>query len=112
MGWQVLCPAREVVAEEIKECVLTDGTKAVVVRAADGEVKVFQGTCPHQRRALADGDLYDNVLTCAAHMWAFDVRTGDGVQETPSRLAEYPSKIEDGQVMVDPSAVEPVALWT
>ncbi|MDT7564837.1 MAG: hypothetical protein QOG76_3461, partial [Pseudonocardiales bacterium] len=26
MGWQVLCPAREVVAEEIKECVLADGT--------------------------------------------------------------------------------------
>lgn len=74
-------------------------------------MKVFQGTCPHQRRALAEGDLYGDVLTCSAHMWSFDVRTGEGVQGTEADIAEYPTKIEDGQVLVDPSLVEPVALW-
>lgn len=109
--WHALCSAGDVVAEEIKECLLPDGTKAIAVRDGDGQVKVFQGNCPHQRRSLADGDLYDNVLTCAAHMWAFDVRTGEPALETPSGLAAYPNKIENGQVMVDPSLVQPVALW-
>jgi nitrite reductase/ring-hydroxylating ferredoxin subunit len=44
-------------------------------------------------------------------MWSFDVRTGEGVQGTEADIAEYPTKIEDGQVLVDPSLVEPVALW-
>jgi toluene monooxygenase system ferredoxin subunit len=109
--WQTLCASDEVVAEEIRECVLSDGTKTIAVRDADGKVKVFQGLCPHQRRALAEGDLYDDVLTCSAHMWSFDVGTGEGVQGTEAAIAEYPTKIEHGQVLIDPSLVEPVALW-
>ncbi|HZP14477.1 MAG TPA: Rieske 2Fe-2S domain-containing protein [Nocardioides sp.] len=106
-----MCAADEVLAEEIRECLLSDGTKAIAVRDSDGNVKVFQGMCPHQRRALAEGDLYDDVLTCSAHMWSFDVRTGEGAHGTEAHIAQYPTKIEDGQVLVDPSLVEPVALW-
>jgi toluene monooxygenase system ferredoxin subunit len=109
--WQSLCAADEVVPEEIRECLLSDGTTAVAVRDSEGNVKVFQGVCPHQRRALAEGDLCDDVLTCSAHMWSFDVRTGEGVQGTEADLAEYPSRIENGQVQVDPTPVTPVALW-
>jgi toluene monooxygenase system ferredoxin subunit len=109
--WQPLCPADEVAAEEVRECLLSDGMKAIAVRDSDGNLRVFQGMCPHQRRALAEGDLYENVLTCSAHMWSFDVRTGEGVQGTEADLAEYPSRIEDGQVQADASIVEPVALW-
>jgi toluene monooxygenase system ferredoxin subunit len=109
--WERLCYSREVVVGEIKECVLSDGTKAIAVRDSDGNVKVFQGICPHQRRALAEGELYDDVLTCSAHMWAFDVRTGEGVHGTESGIAQYPTQIEDDQVQVDPSLVEPVAHW-
>jgi toluene monooxygenase system ferredoxin subunit len=98
-------------AEEIRECTLPDGTKTIAVRDTHGKVKVFQGMCPHQRRALAEGDLYNDVLTCSAHMWSFDVGTGEGVQGTEARIAEYPTKTEHGQVLIDPSVVEPVALW-
>jgi toluene monooxygenase system ferredoxin subunit len=109
--WQPLCPTSVVVPDEITECLLSDGTKTIAVRDSEGNVKVFQGVCPHQRRALAEGDLYDDVLTCSAHMWSFDVRTGEGVRGTETGLAEYPSRIEGDQVQVDPSVVEPVALW-
>lgn len=109
--WQTLCPAEEVVPGEIREFLLADGTKAIAVRDTDGDIRVLQGMCPHQRRALAEGDLYDDVLTCSAHMWSFDVRTGEGVQGTDADIAGYPSRIEDGQLQVDPSLVEPVAHW-
>lgn len=111
MAWQVICSAREVVADEIKECRLADGANAIAVRLPSGEVKVFQGMCPHQRRSLADGDLYGDVLTCGAHMWEFDLQTGQGLNGTPVGLAAYPTKIENDDVLVDGSLVEPVARW-
>lgn len=110
MVWEVLCSAHEVVADEIKECMLTDGTAVIAVRSTSGTIKVFQGRCPHQQRTLADADLYCDVLTCAAHMWEFDVQTGQGVNGTLSRLAEYPTRVEGDDVLVDATAVEPV-IW-
>lgn len=110
-GWQPLCPADEVVTGQIKECRLADGTATVAVRDGDGNVRVLQGTCPHQRGALAEGDLDADVLTCSAHLWAFDVRTGEGVQGAQTDLAVYPSRVQDGQVQADPWTVTPVALW-
>jgi toluene monooxygenase system ferredoxin subunit len=109
--WQPLCRADEVKAGEISECLLSDGVRVIAVRDSDGHLKVFQGTCPHQRRALAEGDLDGDVLICSAHMWSFDVRTGEGVQGTEADLAEYPTRIEDGRLQVDASLVQPVALW-
>lgn len=110
--WQSLCPADEVGPEQIKECRLTDGAVAVAVRDSGGAIRVLQGICPHQRRALAEGDLHDDVLTCSAHMWAFDVRSGEGVQGAEAGLAVYPSRVQDGEVQVDPSAITQVTLWT
>lgn len=109
--WKPVCRADEVVPDQITQCPLPDGGRAIAVRDSAGAIRVFQGTCPHQRRSLADGDLCDDVLTCAAHMWAFDIRSGEGIQGAEADLAEYPTTIEDGQVLVDPSAVEPTALW-
>ncbi|WP_293059251.1 Rieske 2Fe-2S domain-containing protein [Mycobacterium sp.] len=108
MAWEVLCSAHEVVADEIKECTLTTGATVIVLRTASGALKVFQGRCPHQQRSLADADMYCGVLTCAAHMWEFDVQTGEGLNGTLSRLAEYPIRVEGDDVLVDPTAVQPV----
>lgn len=112
MAWQVLCAVTEVVAEVVTECRLDDGTPTIAVRTQAGEVRVFQGTCPHQKRALADGDVEEGVLTCAAHMWEFDLETGEGINAALAGLASYPSRVEGGQVLVDASAIEPVALWS
>lgn len=108
MGWQTVCSAHEVTADDIKECTLSDGTTVIAVRSTSGEVKVFQGMCPHQQRSLADAYLCEDVLTCAAHMWEFDVHTGEGVNATLSRLAVYPTKVEGDDVLVDASLVEPI----
>ena len=112
MAWQVLCAATEVVADEVRECRLDDGTRTIAVRTQAGEVRVFQGVCPHQKRALADGDVEGDVLTCAAHMWEFDLESGEGINAALAGLTLYPSRVESDSVLVDASAVEPVALWS
>jgi len=110
VGWEVICSVHEVVAGQIKELTLRDGTVVIATRTTPGTIKVFQGMCPHQQRLLADADLECDVLTCAAHMWEFDVVTGQGVNGTQSRLAEYPTRVDGNDVLVDSSAVEPV-IW-
>ena len=70
----------------------------LLVHLAGGEIRAYQGHCPHQRTALADGHLDGQLLTCAAHLWQFNLSTGQGVNPqgcqlfaTKSRLRVKPS---------------------
>ena len=70
----------------------------LLVHLAGGEIRAYQGHCPHQRTALADGHLDGQILTCAAHLWQFNLSTGQGVNPraassiaTESRLRMKPS---------------------
>jgi toluene monooxygenase system ferredoxin subunit len=51
--------------------------------------------------------LEDNVLTCRAHLWQFDVRDGCGINPSDCNLAIYPTKIEGDEVYIDIDGVEP-----
>jgi nitrite reductase/ring-hydroxylating ferredoxin subunit len=39
-------------------------------------VVAFEDRCPHRGTPLSRGTLAGTTLTCAAHTWEFDVRTG------------------------------------
>jgi len=72
----------------------------LVVRLAGNDVRVYQGHCPHQKMLLADGKLDGNILTCAAHLWQFNVSTGQGVNPESCQLHRYQSKIQDSTIFV------------
>ena len=56
------------------------GEHVLLVRLLGGEVRAYQGLCPHQEMLLADGDFDadSGVLVCMGHLWEFDVRGGAG----------------------------------
>lgn len=109
--WERLCSIADIADGEIKEVTTPDGSPLIVLRTDTGSVKVFQGHCPHQKRSLADGYLDENLLTCSAHMWQFDVETGAGVNGTACGLASYPVRIEAGEILADTSQAAPRELW-
>lgn len=111
MTWERLCSVAEITDGEIKDVTTSDGSQLIVLRTDAGSVKVFQGLCPHQKRSLADGYLDDNILTCSAHMWQFDVETGAGINATTCQLSSYPIRIEAGDILIDASQVTPLELW-
>ncbi len=78
------------------------GEPVLVVHLLGGEVKAYQGVCPHQEVMLADGDWDEesSVLWCGGHRWEFDLRTGEGVNPAGCTLYEYPVKVEDDTVYV------------
>ena len=66
-----------------------------------GEVKAFQAICPHQQVPLWEGTFEDGILTCKAHEWTFDSKTGDSINPPGCTLAQYKVKIEGDDVYVD-----------
>ena len=79
----------------------------LLVRLANDRVVAYQGICPHQNISLVEGDLEGDVLTCRAHLWQFDIRTGTGVNPAGCQLAAYPVRIENGDVLVSTDGITP-----
>ena len=74
--------------------------EVLIVHSPGQEIRAFDPTCPHQEFSLGDGELEDCVLTCPAHLWQFNVLTGEGVNPAGTALTSYPIKIEGESIMV------------
>lgn len=76
------------------------GTVDVLLCNVDGEVFAYEDRCPHLASPLSEGVLDGALLTCAAHEWAFDVRTGGGVNPASTCLRRYPVRLDGEQIFV------------
>jgi toluene monooxygenase system ferredoxin subunit len=72
----------------------------LLIHLNSGDVRAYQGYCPHQKSALADGKLDGHILTCAAHLWQFNLLTGEGVNPKGYQLHRYEVKVENATVSV------------
>jgi toluene monooxygenase system ferredoxin subunit len=77
-----------------------EGAPVLLVSLAGGELRAYQGGCPHQEQPLSDGDVDGEVLTCSGHLWEFDLRTGRGVNPAGCRLAAYEVRRDDDRLLV------------
>ncbi len=69
----------------------------------DGTFYASGDPCPHELVSLGDGGVLDGeVVTCGAHRWRFNVRTGQCYEDDdPShRLTRLPCGRKDGVVYV------------
>jgi toluene monooxygenase system ferredoxin subunit len=83
------------------------GTPVLLVHAGPGQLSALQARCPHQRVPLAEGELSGHVLSCRAHHWQIDARTGRGINPQHAHVALYPVKVENGQIFVSVAGVAP-----
>jgi len=66
------------------------------------EIFAMENACPHAGLPLSEGSLEGCVVTCTAHGWSFDVRSGftpgddDGFP-----IPCFPVRIDGGEVHVD-----------
>jgi toluene monooxygenase system ferredoxin subunit len=66
-----------------------------------GSVCAYEDRCRHKGSPLSEGRIVDHVLTCAAHGWEYDVRTGCGINPDNVVLERYEVKIEGADILVD-----------
>lgn len=98
----------ETLAEGGMRLVIADSHLIILAWPDNGEIKAFQGVCPHSNTPLAEADFDGTVLTCPLHFWTWDLNSGTPVEPKESPLAEYPVKIEDGVVYIDTEGVSPL----
>lgn len=89
------------------ETVEVAGVEVLLVHVAGEGVHAVQSVCPHQEVDLVDGTLEGRVLTCAMHLWEFDVVAGKGVNPGHAEIAKYPVKVEGEDIYVDVDGIEP-----
>ncbi len=87
---------------------LDDGGRAVVTADGreialfeiDGTVHALENACPHAGNPLAEGEVADGTLTCAYHLWRFDLATGACLRgEAPAR--RFPAERRGSEVWID-----------
>ncbi|HVJ21452.1 MAG TPA: cytochrome P450 [Polyangiaceae bacterium] len=92
--------------------VTIDGVDLVLVCPRGKSPRAFDGHCPHQGTLLAEGEIVGGDLVCRAHGWRFDVQSGERRGEPRTCLRAYPTRLENGEVLVDLGTarrVEPAA---
>lgn len=115
MSWETALPAAEL-AEATPTPAEVAGRPLCLVRL-DGAIHAFDDACPHRRWPLHEGTLRGHVLTCRAHTWEWDVRSGELLRmRAPECLVTHEARERDGvvEVRVDPGAPaagERSALW-
>lgn len=101
-----LCSLEEAWAGEMAEFDV-HGTKILLIHTYEGHLTAIQAMCPHQRVPLVEGELLGSVLSCRAHGWQMDVRSGRGLNPHHAHVAVYPLRVEDGQIFVSIEGVKP-----
>jgi nitrite reductase/ring-hydroxylating ferredoxin subunit len=78
------------------------GNLVIAVYNVGGEFYATDNECTHGAASLADGILEDDIIECALHFGAFNVKTGEAVQAPCfTALRTYKVVVEDGEVKVD-----------
>ena len=82
-----------------------DGGVLVLVNV-EGSIHALSGWCTHMGTALALGSLTGHTLVCWAHLWRYDVRTGEPIWPAMAKVAPgyrlrvYPVRVEGTDVYV------------
>ena len=73
---------------------------SALVTLVDGEVHAVDDACRHRGTALSGGLLRDGIVTCPAHLWQYDVRTGDRHDSPGAGLTTYAVRVVSDEVEV------------
>ena len=84
---------------EVKE--LPCGDKLICVSNVNGEIGAMENTCLHRGGPLGQGVIEGGKVICPWHGWAWDPKTGAAEQNPNLKVAVYPLKMENGDVLVE-----------
>ncbi len=76
----------------------------VLLRTGSGQLRAFEGRCPHQGALLGEGELADGQLVCRNHRWRFDADSGQRDGGTQC-LRACPIEVRGDDVLADVSAL-------
>jgi len=86
-------------ANQVKE--FTCGNKMICIANVDGAISALDNVCLHLGGPLGEGVIEGGKVICPWHGWQYDPTTGQVGSNPNLKLAVYPIKVENGDVMVE-----------
>jgi len=77
------------------------GGKEICVANINGTYSAMDNICLHQGGPLGQGMIEDGKVVCPWHAWAYDPNTGQAAHNSAAKVAVYPLKIENGDVLIE-----------
>jgi nitrite reductase (NADH) small subunit len=77
------------------------GDKVICVANVNGTVTAMDNVCLHMGGPLGQGYIEGNKIVCPWHGWEYDLRTGEVSDDPQSKVAVYPLRIENGDVLIE-----------
>ena len=96
--WVDVCTLGEAPGEgEVTEAEVA-GVQVCLARI-NGSLHALDNICPHRQGPLGQGWVEGNAGVCPWHSWAFDVRTGVSRIPQFSRVAVFPVRVTDDNLV-------------
>jgi nitrite reductase (NADH) small subunit len=77
------------------------GKKEICIANVNGTVSAMDNICLHQGGPLGAGVILNGKVVCPWHGWEWDPQTGQAVHVPNAKVAVYPIKIENGDVLIE-----------
>ncbi|HEY6765865.1 MAG TPA: Rieske 2Fe-2S domain-containing protein [Candidatus Sulfotelmatobacter sp.] len=86
-------------ANEAKE--FPCGGKTICVANINGVYSAMENVCLHRGGPLGQGMIEGGKVICPWHGWAWDPMTGEAAHSPNVKVAVYPLKIVNGDVLIE-----------
>jgi len=77
------------------------GERVICVANVNGTITAMENVCLHRGGPLGQGAIEGGKIVCPWHGWQWDPQTGQAVHNPAARLAVYPLKVENGNVLIE-----------
>jgi nitrite reductase (NADH) small subunit len=86
-------------ADEVKE--FPCGSQTICVANVNGVYSALNNVCLHLGGPLGEGSIEGGKVVCPWHGWQYDPKTGATTHNPSLKVAVYPLKIENGDVLIE-----------
>jgi nitrite reductase (NADH) small subunit len=109
MNWTKITPIENIPPREGRSVSL--GGRELAIFNIDGRFLTIDNQCPHKGGPLCDGIVSGTTVVCPLHGWRFDLESGIASRaSSPACVTTYPTRVENGIVLVDVTAASRIEL--
>ena len=75
--------------------------REICIANINGAYSAMDNICLHQGGPLGQGAIENGKVVCPWHGWEYDPQTGAAAHNANAKVAVYPLKIENGDVLIE-----------
>lgn len=103
-NWKKICQLAEIPRLGARVVKHASGDIAIF-RAADDHIFALRDRCPHKGGPLSQGIVFGHKVACPLHNWNIGLNDGQAVAPDVGCTPTFPTKVENGHVFLDVTAL-------